>query len=57
MQTTLIPAGGATLVEFRVEVPGDYLLVDHALPRAIDHGAAGVLRVEGPDAPAVFSAG
>ncbi|HEX9817151.1 MAG TPA: copper-containing nitrite reductase [Candidatus Thermoplasmatota archaeon] len=55
VQTTLVPAGGSTIVEFKVEVPGNYLLVDHWLTHAIDRGAAGVLRVDGPGDPAVFN--
>ena len=54
VQTTLIPAGGAAIVEFRVEVPGRYLLVDHSLFRALEKGAVGSLEVTGPEAPAVF---
>ena len=46
VQTTLVPAGGATVVEFGVEVPGDYTLVDHAIFR-IEQGAVGFLKVEG----------
>src|SRR3546814_12691083 len=33
VQTTLVPPGGATMVEFKVDVPGNYVLVDHALSR------------------------
>jgi len=47
VQTTLVPAGGATIVEFRPKAPGDYTLVDHALIR-IDKGAMGSLIVTGP---------
>ncbi len=54
IQTTLIPPGGAAIVEFRVEVPGRYLLVDHSLFRALEKGAVGSLEVTGPDAPEVF---
>jgi copper-containing nitrite reductase len=46
VQTTLVPAGGATVVEFNLEVPGDYTLVDHAIFR-IEKGAVGFLKVEG----------
>ncbi|MEX1162156.1 MAG: copper-containing nitrite reductase [Nitriliruptor sp.] len=56
VQTTLVPAGGATWVEFRVDVAGDYLLVDHALTRAIDGGAVAVLHVTGDADPTVFDA-
>src|SRR5262249_58401802 len=31
LQTTLVPAGGAGIVGFKVEVPGTSILVDHAL--------------------------
>jgi nitrite reductase (NO-forming) len=53
VQTTLVPAGGATMVEFTADVPGSYILVDHSLGR-LEKGAAGYLEVEGPDAPAIF---
>ena len=46
VQTTLVPAGGATVVEFGVEVPGNYTLVDHAIFR-VEQGAVGYLQVEG----------
>ncbi len=46
IQTTLVPAGGATVVEFGVEVPGNYTLVDHAIFR-VEQGAVGYLQVEG----------
>ncbi len=45
VQTTLIPAGGAAVVEFTVEQSGDYYLVDHSLTRSIDRGALGMIRV------------
>ena len=49
VQTTVIPAGGAAIVEFNVDVPGTYILVDHALFRAFNKGALGMLKVEGPE--------
>lgn len=57
VQTTLIPAGGAAWVGFKVDVPGTYILVDHSISRAIDKGAVAVLAVEGDENPDVFSAG
>jgi nitrite reductase (NO-forming) len=54
VQTTSVPPGGATMVEFKVEVPGRYILVDHALSR-LEKGLAGFLYVTGPANPAVFS--
>lgn len=53
VQTTLIPAGGAAAVEFTVDYPGNYILVDHALSR-LDRGAWGVLHVAGEADPAIF---
>jgi nitrite reductase (NO-forming) len=53
VQTTLVPAAGATVVEFTLEVPGRYILVDHALSR-MEHGLAGYLMVEGDANPDIF---
>ena len=53
VQTTLVPAGGATMVEFTVQVPGNYILVDHSLGR-LNKGAAGFLEVSGPEDPSIF---
>ncbi len=55
VQTTLIPAGGSAIVEFKVEVPGTFILVDHALFRAFNKGALGMLKVEGPPNLLVYS--
>ena len=54
VQTTLVPAGGATVVEFGLEVPGNYLLVDHALAR-MQRGLVGYLIVEGPENPDILN--
>ncbi|WP_119390814.1 copper-containing nitrite reductase [Taklimakanibacter lacteus] len=53
VQTITTPPGGASVVEFKLEVPGNYILVDHALTR-VERGLAGILTVEGPDNPTVF---
>jgi nitrite reductase (NO-forming) len=53
VQSTHVPAGGAAIVDFRLEVPGTYILVDHSLSR-LQKGAAGFLEVEGPANPEVF---
>jgi len=53
VQTVTVPPGGATFVDFKVEVPGNYILVDHALSR-VEKGLAGILQVDGPDNPVVF---
>ena len=46
VQSTIVPAGGSTIVEFSLDVPGNYVLVDHALAR-LDRGAWGLLKVSG----------
>jgi nitrite reductase (NO-forming) len=55
VQTTLVPAGGAAIVEFKVDVPGSYKLVDHSILRAFNKGAIGELKVDGPDKKAIYS--
>ena len=55
VQTTVIPPGGAAIVEFQVQVPGTYILVDHALFRAFNKGALGMLKVDGPQDQLVYS--
>jgi nitrite reductase (NO-forming) len=55
VQTTLVPAGGSAIVEFKVEVPGTYILVDHALFRTFNKGALAMLKVDGPDNKLVYS--
>ena len=54
VQTTLVPSGGAAGVELTAEVPGDYLMVDHSIYRALHKGANGIIHVEGPPNPDVF---
>src|ERR1035437_480173 len=49
VQTTLIPAGGSAVVEFGATVPGDFVLVDHAIFRAFNKGTLGILTVSGPE--------
>ena len=55
VQTTQVPPGGAAIVEFAVDVPGTYILVDHAIFRAFHKGTLGMLRVTGPDDHVVYS--
>nr|WP_314245909.1 copper-containing nitrite reductase [Capnocytophaga leadbetteri] len=54
VQTTVIPAGGAAIVEFKVEVPGSYTLVDHAIFRAFNKGALGQLIAQGRENPVIY---
>ncbi len=53
VQTTMVPTGGSTIVEFKVDVPGRYLLVDHSLSR-LERGLVGYLIVDGPEQPEIF---
>jgi nitrite reductase (NO-forming) len=53
VQTTMVPAGGAAIVEFKLDVPGRYILVDHSLSR-LERGLAGFLVVEGDATPEIF---
>ncbi|TFW01804.1 nitrite reductase, copper-containing [Oxalobacteraceae bacterium OM1] len=55
VQTTTVAPGGATMVEFKVEVPGRFILVDHALSR-MEKGLVGFLYVTGAENPEVFQA-
>jgi nitrite reductase (NO-forming) len=56
VQTISVPPGGAAIVDFTVEVPGEYILVDHALSRA-ERGLVAKLHVEGPEQPDIFREG
>jgi nitrite reductase (NO-forming) len=55
IQTTLIPAGGSAIVEFKVDVPGTLVLVDHSIFRAFNKGALGMMKVEGEENHQIYS--
>ena len=55
VQSTLIPAGGAAMIEFKVDIPGSFTIVDHSLFRAFNKGALGQLVVEGEDHPEIMT--
>ncbi|MDO8549666.1 MAG: c-type cytochrome, partial [Ignavibacteria bacterium] len=55
VQTTIIPAGGSAIVEFTVDVPGTFILVDHSIFRAFNKGAIGMLKVSGKDDLVIYS--
>jgi nitrite reductase (NO-forming) len=55
VQTTLVPAGGSAIVDFTLEVPGTYILVDHSIFRTFNKGALGLMKVEGPERNDVYS--
>lgn len=49
VQTTLVPAGGSAICEFKLETEGTFILVDHSIFRAFNKGAIGMLKVGGGD--------
>lgn len=53
LQTTLVPAGGATVVEIDLPVPGNFTIVDHSIWR-IEKGCVGFLQVAGPPRPDLY---
>jgi hypothetical protein len=53
VQTTLVPPGGAAVLEFTATVPGIYTLLDHAIFRT-EKGAAGLLKVTGGLRPDIY---
>ena len=55
VQTTMVPSGGAVMVEFKVDVPGTFILVDHSLSRAFNKGALGMLKVTGEENRVIYS--
>ncbi len=55
VQTTLIPAGGAAMIEIRTLVPGTFLLVDHSITRAFLKGALGQMVVKGSPASDTYA--
>ncbi len=55
VQTTLIPAGGAAMMQFHLEVPGSYILVDHSIFRAFNKGALAILKADGPEDKTIYS--
>lgn len=54
VQTTAVLPGGSSIVEFTLDVPGKYLLVDHALAR-MNKGAWAVLEVSGDANKNIFA--
>ncbi|MDA9408092.1 copper-containing nitrite reductase [Bradyrhizobium sp. CCBAU 45384] len=54
IQTVTVPPGGAVITEFKLDVPGNFTLVDHALAR-MERGLLGVLHVEGAKNPEIYN--
>ena len=55
VQSTLIPAGGSAIVDFKLDVPGTFILVDHSIFRAFNKGALGMLKVGGDEDLVIYS--
>ncbi len=55
VQTTIVPAGGSAIVEFKLDTDGTYILVDHSIFRTFNKGSLGMLKVEGPGRKDVYS--
>ena len=55
VQTTLIPAGGAAITQFRMSVPGTFIIVDHSIERAFNRGALAQLKASGPENKLIYS--
>lgn len=55
VQTTLVPAGGSTMVEFKVDVTGTFIIVDHSIFRTFNKGALGMLKVSGTEELTIYS--
>jgi nitrite reductase (NO-forming) len=55
VQTTLIPAGGAAIVEYHTKVPGSYVMVDHSIFRAFNKGALAIMKVDGKEDKKIYS--
>lgn len=54
VQTTLIPAGGAAIIEFKINAPGEYLMVDHSVFRAFNKGALAQIEAKGEKSDRVY---
>ncbi|WP_423878158.1 copper-containing nitrite reductase [Bradyrhizobium sp.] len=54
IQTVTVAPGGAVITEFKLHVPGNYTIVDHALAR-MERGLVGLLIVEGTPNPDIYN--
>ena len=55
VQTTLVPSGGSAITEFKLDVPGTFILVDHSIFRTFNKGSLGMLKAEGEENKVVYS--
>lgn len=52
--TTLVPSGGAAIVDFKIDVPGTYNLVDHSIFRTFHKGCLAQIKATGKKDPNIF---
>jgi len=55
VQTTVVPPGGSAIIEFGIDIPSTYILVDHAIFRTFNKGALGMLKVAGEKNPMIYT--
>ncbi len=55
VQTSVVPPGGSAIFDFKIDIPSTYILVDHAIFRAFNKGALGMLKVDGPKDPMIYT--
>lgn len=55
VQTTVVPPGGSAIIEFKIDIPSTYILVDHAIFRTFNKGALGMLKVDGEKDPMIYT--
>jgi nitrite reductase (NO-forming) len=55
VQTTLVPAGGSTMVDFVADGPATLILVDHSIFRTFHKGTLGMLKVPGDHNPLIYT--
>jgi nitrite reductase (NO-forming) len=55
VQTTLVPAGGAVMLEFKLDTPATLNLVDHSIFRTFNKGALGQIVVSGEHNAEIYS--
>jgi nitrite reductase (NO-forming) len=53
--TTLIPSGGAAIVDFKINVPGTYNIVDHSIFRVFNQGALAQIKATGKQNANIFN--
>ncbi len=53
--TTLIPSGGAAIVDFKINVPGTYNIVDHSIFRVFNQGALAQIKATGKQDLNIFN--